>query len=159
MSSSPSLSTASISAPWQDRPWIVALAGMAALAGAMGIGRFAFTPLLPMMLNDGVVTLAGGSWLATANYLGYLLGALACMTLPWLAPQVRQRWHASRLARAGLLATVVLTLGMALPIPAAWPALRLAAGVASAVVFLNISAWCMLRLVALGQPALGGLIF
>ena len=159
MSSPSTLSTVSNPLPWQDRPWIVALAGMAALAGAMGIGRFAFTPLLPMMLNDGVVTLAGGSWLATANYLGYLLGALACMALPWLAPQVRQRWHASRLARAGLLATVVLTLGMALPIPAAWPALRLAAGVASAVVFLNISAWCMLRLVALGQPALGGLIF
>eukprot|EP01042_Synura_sphagnicola_P017410 gene17410-21994_t len=53
----------------QDRPLAVALAGMAALAVAMGVGRFAFTPLLPMMLHDGVVTLAGGSWLATANYL------------------------------------------------------------------------------------------
>ena len=39
-----------------DRPYVVALAGMAALAAAMGIGRFAFTPLLPMMLNDGVIT-------------------------------------------------------------------------------------------------------
>lgn len=40
-----------------------------------------------------------------------------------------------------------------------WPALRFAAGVASALVFLNVSVWCMVRLVALGQPALGGLIF
>ncbi|TXH30666.1 MAG: YbfB/YjiJ family MFS transporter, partial [Burkholderiaceae bacterium] len=40
---------------------------MAALAAAMGIGRFAFTPLLPMMLHDGVVDIATGSWLATAN--------------------------------------------------------------------------------------------
>ena len=143
----------------QDRPLAVALAGMAALAVAMGVGRFAFTPLLPMMLHDGVVTLAGGSWLATANYLGYLIGALACMALPWVAPRARQRWHAARLARWGLAATVLLTLGMALPLPGSWPALRFAAGVASALVFLNVSVWCMLRLVALGQPALGGLIF
>jgi hypothetical protein len=142
-----------------DQPLAVALAGMASLAAAMGIGRFAFTPLLPMMLHDGVVTLAGGSWLATANYLGYLVGALACMALPWVAPRARQVWHAARLARWGLVATVLLTLGMALPLPATWPALRFAAGVASALVFLNVSVWCMVRLVALGQPALGGLIF
>ena len=142
-----------------DQPFAVALAGMAALAAAMGIGRFAFTPLLPMMLHDGVVTLAGGSWLATANYLGYLIGALGCMALPWVAPRARQVWHAARLARWGLVATVLLTLGMALPLPTVWPALRFAAGVASALVFLNVSVWCMVRLVALGQPALGGLIF
>ena len=50
--------------------WAVALAGAAALAIAMGIGRFAFTPLLPMMLADGVIDLPGASWLASANYLG-----------------------------------------------------------------------------------------
>jgi acyl-CoA synthetase (AMP-forming)/AMP-acid ligase II len=41
----------------------------------MGIGRFAFTPLLPMMLHDGVIELPAASWLATANYVGYWLGA------------------------------------------------------------------------------------
>ncbi len=142
-----------------SQPLAVALAGMVALGVAMGIGRFAFTPLLPMMLHDGVVTLAGGSWLATANYVGYLVGALACMALPWVAPRARQVWHAARLARLGLAATVLLTLGMALPVPAVWPLLRFAAGVASALVFLNVSVWCMVRLVSLGQPALGGLIF
>lgn len=141
------------------QPLAVALAGMVALAVAMGIGRFAFTPLLPMMLHDGVLTLAQGSWLATANYVGYLVGALGCMALPWVAPRARQVWHAARLARVGLAATVLLTLGMALPVASAWPALRFAAGVASALVFLNVSVWCMLRLVALGKPALGGLIF
>lgn len=151
--------TATSARALSDRPLAVALAGMAALAAAMGIGRFAFTPLLPMMLHDGVVTLAGGSWLATANYVGYLVGALGCMALPWVAPQARRVWHAARLARWGLVATVLLTLGMALPLPGLWPALRFAAGVASALVFLNVSVWCMVRLVALGKPALGGLIF
>ncbi len=142
-----------------ERPAAVALAGLLSLAVAMGVGRFAFTPLLPMMLADGVVTLAGGSWLATANYAGYLIGALACMALPWLAPRLYERWHPARLARAGLVATVLLTLAMALPLPGSWPLLRFAAGVASAFVFLNISSWCMVRLAALGRPALGGMIF
>ncbi|WP_046059906.1 YbfB/YjiJ family MFS transporter [Paracidovorax citrulli] len=142
-----------------DRPLAVALAGMAALGAAMGIGRFAFTPLLPMMLRDGALTLAGGSWLATVNYIGYLAGALVCMALPWLAPGTARSWQGARLTRWGLAATVLLTCAMALPLPGAWPLLRAAAGVASAVVFLNVSSWCMARLVALGQPALGGLIF
>jgi predicted MFS family arabinose efflux permease len=143
----------------RDRPYAVALAGMASLATATGIGRFAFTPLLPMMLHDGVLSLAGGSWLATANYIGYLLGALTCMALPWLARRRSGVPGAAVLARLGLVATVLLTLGMALPLPGAWPLLRFAAGVASAMVFLNISGWCMVRLVALGRPAMGGLIF
>lgn len=141
------------------RPAAVALAGMLALAVAMGVGRFAFTPLLPMMLHDGVVTLAQGSWLATANYVGYLIGALACMALPWVAPGWYERWHPARLARAGLVATVLLTAAMALPLPGSWPGLRFAAGVASAFVLLNMSAWAMVRLTLLGRPAMGGLIF
>ena len=65
-------------------PWAIALAGLVSLAVAVGIGRFAFTPLLPMMLNDGVVDLPAASWLASANYLGYMLGAMLCTLQPWL---------------------------------------------------------------------------
>ena len=130
--STPEPATSPAARDWSHRPAAVALAGMLALAVAMGVGRFAFTPLLPMMLHDGVLTLTEGSWLATANYIGYLLGALACMALPWVLPGLYERWHPARLARAGLVATVLLTLAMALPLPASWPALRFAAGVASA---------------------------
>lgn len=146
-------------APLSQRPLAVALAGMLALAAAMGIGRFAFTPLLAMMLQGGTVSLAGGSWLAAVNYTGYLVGALACMALPWVAPRTARAWQGARLARWGLAATVLLTGAMALPVAPAWPALRCAAGIVSAVVFLNVAAWCMVRLTVLGQPALGGLIF
>ena len=38
----------------------------------MGIGRFAFTPILPMMQAEGALTVAAGTWLATANYVGTL---------------------------------------------------------------------------------------
>jgi MFS family permease len=141
--------------------WVIALAGMVSLAVAMGIGRFAFTPLLPMMLGDGVVDLQRASWLASANYLAYVLGALLCTLQPWIwarfdaLPALRY----STLVRAGLAATAVVTAGMALPLPEAWPSLRAAAGVASAVMIVFTSSWCLARLARLGAPALGGIIF
>ena len=58
----------------------VVAVGMLGLAAAMGIGRFAFTPLLPLMQPRAYAARAGG-WLAAANYPGYLAGALACMWL------------------------------------------------------------------------------
>jgi len=142
-------------------PWRIAAAGMAALAVAMGIGRFAFTPLLPMMLADGVVGLAQASWLATANYIGYLAGALLCTFQPWLWRRFGLQGAANGpwLVRAGLAATALLTLGMVAPWAAAWPALRFAAGIASAVVFVYTSGWCLAVLARLGHPAMGALIY
>ncbi|AXW62651.1 MFS transporter [Ralstonia solanacearum] len=131
--------------------WRVAIAGMVALSVAMGIGRFAFTPILPMMLHDGSLTLAQGSWLATGNYLGYFVGALACMAV---------RGDAARLIRIGLIATALLTAGMgALQGQPAWLVLRFAAGMASALVFVFTAGWCLHRLTELGHAALGGIIF
>lgn len=141
--------------------WAVVVAGAVALAVAMGIGRFAFTPLLPMMLHDGVIDLPSASWLASANYLGYLAGALLCTFQPWIwarvpgLPPVDGPW----MVRAGLVATGVLTLGMALPWPAAWPLLRFAAGVASALVFVYTSGWVLSQMARLQAPAMGGVMY
>ena len=134
---------------------------MVSLAVAMGIGRFAFTPLLPMMLADGVVTLPEASWLASMNYLGYLVGALLCMLQPWIRRHlgVHTVLNAPLWVCSGLVSTVVLTLGMALHVPAVWPLLRFAAGVASAVVFVYTSGWCLAQLARLGYPSMGALIY
>jgi predicted MFS family arabinose efflux permease len=143
------------------RALAVALAGLLSLAVAMGIGRFAFTPLLPMMLNDGVISLPAASWLATANYVGYWLGAIACAVQPLLWA----RWRPGRLVthttavRIGLVATVLLTAAMAQPWPLLWPLWRFLAGLASALVFVYLSGWCLARLSAMGHPSLAGLIF
>ena len=87
------------------KPIAIALAGMVSLAVAMGIGRFAFTPLLPLMQHAGTLTLAQGGRLARANYLGYLAGALLAM---WLTPAP------GRSARRGLVAVAALTAAMGL---------------------------------------------
>ena len=142
-------------------PWTVALAGMVSLAVAMGIGRFAFTPLLPMMLNDGVIDLPQASWLASANYVGYLLGALLCMLQPWLwmrFPRLPSLAF-TQLVRGGLLSTAVLTIAMAWSEMPAWPLLRFLAGVTSGVVLVFTSGWCLSQLARLGVPTMGGIIY
>jgi MFS family permease len=134
---------------------------MVSLGVAMGIGRFAFTPLLPMMLNDGVIDLSAASWLASANYLGYLVGALLCMVQPWLWARFARlpSWAFTQLIRGGLLTTAVLTLAMVGSGPSAWPLLRFLAGVTSGVVFVFTSGWCLSQLARLGFPSMGGYIY
>src|SRR3989441_4520850 len=115
----------------------IALAGLASLAVAMGIGRFAFTPLLPMMQADSGLSLAAGGWLASANYLGYLLGALSAGFVV----------RSPLFIRIGLLAIAATTLAMGFTHQlVVWAALRLAAGIASAWVLVHVSAWCLPRL-------------
>ena len=64
------------------------------------------------------------------------------------------------LIRGGLVATVVLTVAMAPGHwPSTWPALRFAAGVASAIVFVHTSGWCLARLAEANASALGGAIY
>jgi predicted MFS family arabinose efflux permease len=57
------------------------------------------------------------------------------------------------------VATALLTLGMALHLPAAWPLLRFLAGVTSAFVFVYTSGWCLSQLSLRGVPAMGALIY
>jgi MFS family permease len=129
----------------------VALAGLIALAVAMGIGRFAFTPILPMMQEDAGVSIAMGGWLASANYLGYLAGALSVI---WW------RIGATTGIRVGLAAIGLTTLAMGLGHHVGmWLVLRALAGVASAWVLIYTSAWSLERLASLGRPALGSTVF
>src|SRR6188474_2811525 len=101
---------------------IVAAAGLAALAVAMGIGRFAFTPILPMMQVDAGLSVAAGGWLASANYLGYLVGALSATRVRLAVPVA---------IRAALLAIALTTLAMGVTEHfALWVVLRTLSGVA-----------------------------
>ena len=50
--------------------------GILLLVIAMGISRFAFTPILPFMRIDENLSFAQGGFLASSNYIGYFVGAL-----------------------------------------------------------------------------------
>src|SRR4029453_832563 len=114
-------------------PALVVAVGMLGLAAAMGICRFAFTPLMPLMQEHGGLTLAQGGWLAAANYAGYLAGALWCV---FVNP------NSGTAARTGLAAVALVTLAMGLTTDFQWWLVwRFLAGVASAVVLVGISAW------------------
>jgi MFS family permease len=117
----------------------------------MGIGRFAFTPLLPMMQDDEGLSVTAGAWLASANYLGYLIGALSAM---WL------RGRAATTIRGALIVigAVTVAMGLAHRFPL-WVLLRGIAGVASAWVLIQASAWCLERLAAARRPLLNGMVF
>ncbi|MBM7610389.1 MFS family permease [Lysinibacillus composti] len=54
----------------------VLFGGVLLLVVAMGISRFAFTPILPFMRNDEGVTFEAAGYLASSNYIGYFIGAL-----------------------------------------------------------------------------------
>jgi MFS family permease len=104
--------------------------GAAGLGAAMGLGRFAYTPILPLMTEQAALTPQAAGALATANYIGYLAGALAGTVSPRLARST-VAWRASLTVLVVTLAAMPL-----LPNTIGWLLLRSVAGFASAVMFV-----------------------
>lgn len=117
----------------------------------MGIGRFAFTPILPMMQEDLGVTVAQGGWLASANYVGYLLGALSA---------IRGGMQPRFSVRVGLIVIACATLAMGFEHRfLGWVLLRALAGFGSAWVLVYVSAWALEKLAHSGRADLGGMLY
>lgn len=126
---------AALNKPDNNRTALKVLAGgVLGMVVAMGIGRFVYTPILPLMQRDLGISnsLAGG--LATLNYLGYLAGALLCSFAPHLL-------RSKLVSGAALLTSIATTFCMGLTLSVFWwGTMRLAGGVASALLFIVISA-------------------
>ncbi|MCM5569125.1 MFS transporter [Burkholderiaceae bacterium FT117] len=130
-----------------------AIAGACALALAMGIGRFAYTPLLPAMLEGGGLSLSGAGLVASANFAGYLAGAL-------LATRAVFARHRALGLRAGIALSVATTAVMALDAGAAgWALLRFAGGMASAFVLVYASGTIFDLAARTARPMLGSLLY
>src|SRR5699024_10217643 len=67
----------------------IVLAGALILLVVHTLGRFIYTPLLPWLIDDGVLTITQGADVASWNYLGYLLGAM--LAIRWSQLQQIQR--------------------------------------------------------------------
>lgn len=111
----------------QDSPPLkVMLAGLFSLILTMGVARFSYTPLLPTMLNETFLNNASGGWLATINYMGYMLGAL-------IAASISDLKLKDTLYRIGLIVAILSTIGMALAENyILWAVMRFFAGLSSA---------------------------
>ncbi len=119
----------------------------------MGIGRFVYTPLLPLMQRDVGFGPDTAGLIASVNFVGYLLGSIAAV----LVPKGRARLIAFR---GALIVSIVTTFatGLTESIPL-WLILRGLAGLASAFVFLFAAAMVAEALAEAGQNARVGWLF
>lgn len=103
---------------------------LAGLAAAMGVGRFVYTPILPLMQHGTGVSHSETAIVATMNYLGYFVGAVVMGTRPaWARSRALYQWSMGALIASEL--AMILAANVEL-----WSAARLIAGAASAVVFI-----------------------
>lgn len=124
-------------APNNDRPvnlFTTALAGAVAMAAAMGFGRFSFTPILPGMMAGVPLSAADAGFIASANFIGYLVGAVLG-AYGWAAGRERLVALLSLLATAILLAAMAATESVLV-----FAVIRFLAGVASAFTLVFTSA-------------------
>ena len=137
----------------RGRPWALAIGGACSMAAANGIDRFVYTPILPVMVQALGLTVSQAGLIASANYLGYLLGALFAARAG--LPGSRQRW-----LLAALAISAACTAAMAQPstVPPLL-ALRLVSGFAGAVAIVMATALVVERLAAVGRGGLAAVHF
>ena len=132
---------------------LIALGGLLALAAAMGIGRFVYTPILPFMTEAMSLGHGDAGLIASANFLGYLVGALGA-SLGKL-PGSHRLWFLG-----ALLLSAVTTAAMGTTVLiSAFVVLRFVGGAASAFVLVFSSALILERLSDMGRHGLAAFYF
>jgi MFS family permease len=121
----------------------------AAMAVGMGVGRFVYTPILPLMTAGAGLSPRWGAAIATANYAGYLAGAMAGVVAPALL-QSRAVYRSSLIVVVAALALMPVLSG-----DASWAALRFITGCASALVFMVAASALLTGLRAHGDHLVG----
>lgn len=129
----------------------VALSAFLSLVVAMGIGRFAFTPQVPLMIHDHQLTLTSASLVAALNYLGYLFGSFDAMRA-----RNRVEWR----LQAGVWGAVILTL-LSACVSGPWlhGLIRFLIGWASGWAMVLLAAWASDQLHHHGRPGLLAAVF
>ena len=101
-------------------------AGIFSLILVLGVARFSYTPLLPLMQQQAGLGIAEAGWLAAINYAGYLSGALIASLISDLVLK-------DRLYRIGMVLAILSTavMGMTTDVTI-WALSRFLAGLSSA---------------------------
>jgi MFS family permease len=101
----------------------VYLAGICSLIVTVGVARFSYSLLLPIMQDSAGLTETGGGWLATTNYMGYMVGVM-------LAASMHNLNHKYNLHRVYLLLSIVTSAAMVMTTDMiTWAVLRFIAGI------------------------------
>ncbi len=137
--------------PYHPTPQRLAFYGFFILVFSMGVGRFAFTPLLPVMQADGLLTIGASGLLASAHFVGYAMGAA-------FASFVKASSRTSLLASLIVIGVSTLAMGVSNALWV-WLAARWLAGVASAVALVVVSTHIVKRLAAAHRGDLQGVVF
>ena len=120
---------------------------------AVGIGRFIYTPILPPMAEGLHLTKGEAGLIASANFLGYLAGAVAAAS-PRFSSSPRAWLLAALATSAATTAAMAWAYGLT-----AFLALRFLGGMASAFALVFASALVLERLAAAGRANLSALHF
>ena len=137
----------------QMSPLKVMIAGFFSLILTMGVARFSYTPLLPVMMNQTFLNNFSGGWLASINYIGYMSGAL-------IAASINDLTLKDTLYRIGLIVAVLSTIGMALSENyILWAIMRFLAGLSSAAGLLIGSGLILNWMIKSGHRAELGIHF
>lgn len=114
------------------RPSLTPIRGALGLSVAMGMGRFFYTPALPLMVAALHWSSAPGAWIATLNYVGYFIGTLV-IAQGWVEPN-RFVYRLSLIVSTVGLAAVALTPNLI------WQGgIRTIAGIASGLIFVCVT--------------------
>lgn len=114
-------------------PLLTAFDGALCLVLAMGIGRFAYTPVLPVMLDAGLLDMSAAGAIASIHFIGYAMGALA-------AAYVITTPRAMLVGSLTIIAVSALAMGMT-DNHAVWFGARWLAGFCSALILVIVSTY------------------
>ncbi len=119
----------------------------------MGIGRFAYTPILPLMQNSLSFSNSVAGYLATSNYAGYLIGAILAGIIPF-------KKYKTISMRLSLIVSILTTAFMGLfNSYLSWYVLRFLSGLASAFVFVLASSIVLDNLAIRNKTNWSGLFY
>ena len=134
-------------------PFLLMAGGIFSLIIAMGIGRFAYTPILPIMQQDLSFSDTAAGYIASSNYAGYLLGAVLAGVLP-------TKRYRTFLLRLHLIISILTTISMGFTHSLIlWNVFRFLSGFASAFVFVLASGIVLDKLASINKTHWSGVFY